>query len=157
LGRGAEINPFPPRRLRGIQVFKRLRAIRRTDQGFTLTELLIVIVILGVLTGIVVLAVGQFSNRGEVSACKAAVKTTEVAVENYRANNSGTLPTDLNALIPDYLRTHPNTSKYTVEYYPSGRPAPPSASLPVLSNGAVIGYLGLPVAAGAYPTSYTCS
>jgi general secretion pathway protein G len=137
-------------------VFKRLRAIRRTDQGFTLTELLIVIVILGVLTGIVVLAVGQFSNRGEVSACKAAVKTTEVAVENYRANNSGTLPANLNALIPDYLRSDPNTSKYTVEYYAGGRPAPPSGSLPVLPNGAVIGYLGPPVAAGAYPTSYTC-
>jgi prepilin-type N-terminal cleavage/methylation domain-containing protein len=135
-------------------VFKRLRAIRRTDHGFTLTELLIVIVILGVLTGIVVLAVGQFSNRGEVSACKAAVKTTEVAVENYRANNSGTLPTTLDVLIPDYLRTHPNTSKYTVEYYAGGRAAPATGGLPALPNGAVIGYLGLPVGS---PTSYTCS
>jgi len=132
-------------------VFKRLRAVRRNDQGFTLTELLIVIVILGVLTGIVVLAVGQFSNRGEVSACKAAVKTTEVAVENYRANNSGTLPTNLNALIPDYLRSDPNTTKYTVEYYPGGRAA--QGGLLAQPNGAVVGYLGPPV---ANPTSYTC-
>ena len=71
---------------------QRPHRIRRDDNGFTLTELLIVIVILGVLTGIVVLAVGQFTDRGEESACKAAVKTTEVAVENYRANNNGTLP-----------------------------------------------------------------
>ena len=61
-----------------------------SDSGFTLTELLIVIVILGVLTGIVVFAVGAFANRGEVSACKAAMKTVEIAVETYRAK-SGTV------------------------------------------------------------------
>ena len=64
---------------------QRLHAIRRSDSGFTLTELLIVIVILGVLTGIVVFAVGAFTDRGEVAACKADMKTVESAVEAYRA------------------------------------------------------------------------
>jgi prepilin-type N-terminal cleavage/methylation domain-containing protein len=94
----------------------RMHAIRRNDSGFTLTELLIVIVILGVLTGIVVFAVGQFSNRGEVAACKTAAKTVEVAVESYRANHSGALPADMNALIPDYLRTDPDTANYNITY-----------------------------------------
>lgn len=93
------------------------QAIRRSDSGFTLTELLIVIVILGVLTGIVVFAVGQFSNRGEVSACKAAMKTTEVAVETFRANSpTSAWPADMNALVPLYLRTPPSTTKYTITY-----------------------------------------
>jgi len=87
-------------------VGQRPHAIRRSDSGFTLTELLIVIIILGVLTGIVVFAVGQFSNRGEVSACKSAMKTTEVAIETYRANTGG-LPANMAALVPNYLRTDP--------------------------------------------------
>ena len=85
---------------------QRPHAIRRSDSGFTLTELLIVIVILGVLTGIVVFAVGQFSNRGEVSACKTAMKTSEVAVETFRAN-TGRLPANMAELVPAYLRTDP--------------------------------------------------
>ena len=67
---------------------QRLRAIRRSDSGFTLTELLIVIVILGVLTGIVVFAVGAFTDRGEIAACRADVKTVQAAAEAYRAQNN---------------------------------------------------------------------
>ena len=65
---------------------KRLHAIRRSDSGFTLTELLIVIVILGVLTGIVVFAVGAVHQpRREAAACKSDKKTVEVAIEAFRA------------------------------------------------------------------------
>jgi len=119
-------------------VGRRLHAIRRSDRGFTLTELLIVIVILGVLTGIVVLAVGQFSNRGEVSACKTAMKTVEVAIESYRANQ-GTLPADMGTLVPAYLRTNPDTTNYNIEYFPTGRAA--GGGLPALPAGAVTGDL----------------
>jgi prepilin-type N-terminal cleavage/methylation domain-containing protein len=97
-------------------VGQRRHAIHRSDSGFTLTELLIVIVILGVLTGIVVFAVGQFSNRGELAACRTAMKTTEVAVETYRAN-LGTLPPDMAALFPLYLRTDPSLpTQYDITY-----------------------------------------
>jgi prepilin-type N-terminal cleavage/methylation domain-containing protein len=98
-------------------VGQRPHAIRRTDSGFTLTELLIVIVILGVLTGIVVFAVGAFTNRGEVSACRTAMKTTEVAIEAYRASNDGKVPQTLTPdLQPAYLRTDPSTAKYTISW-----------------------------------------
>ena len=132
----------------GIHVGQRLRAIRRSDSGFTLTELLIVIVILGVLTGIVVFAVGQFSNRGEISACKAAMKTTEVAIESYRANSpTGTLPADMAALIPNYLRNHPTTTNYTIAYHPTGRgPLAGPPAFPAVPAGGVTGDLsGAPV------------
>ena len=99
---------------------QRPHAIRRSDSGFTLTELLIVIVILGVLTDIVVFAVGQFSNRGEVSACKTAMKTTEVAVETFRAN-TGALPANMAALVPTYLRTDPGLPpQYDITYDADG-------------------------------------
>jgi len=64
-------------------------ASRRDDRGFTLTELLFVIVILGVLAGIVVFAVGRLTDPAEMSACKVAANTTEVPIDTYRANNSG--------------------------------------------------------------------
>jgi prepilin-type N-terminal cleavage/methylation domain-containing protein len=121
-------------------VGKSPNAIRRSDSGFTLTELLIVIVILGVLTGIVVFAVGQFSNRGEVSACKTAMKTVEVAIETHRAN-MGTLPVDMAALVPTYLRTNPDTATYNIEYWPTGRAAGAGGVPPALPNGAVTGDL----------------
>ena len=74
------------------QRLRAVRAHRGQDGGFTLTELLIVIVILGVLTGIVVFAVGAFTDRGEEAACQADKRTVEAAVEAYRARE-GTYPT----------------------------------------------------------------
>jgi prepilin-type N-terminal cleavage/methylation domain-containing protein len=97
-------------------VGQRPHAIRRSDSGFTLTELLIVIVILGVLTGIVVIAVGAFTNRGEVAACRTAMKTTEVGIETYRAQHSGTLPTVITDLVPAYLRTDPTLANASTAY-----------------------------------------
>jgi general secretion pathway protein G len=121
-------------------VGRRLHAIRQDDSGFTLTELLIVIVILGVLSGIVVFAVGKFSDRGDVAACKAAMKTTEVAVETYRAN-TGNLPDNIDpVLVPDYLRTNPNAgvTKYTISYTKAGDPVkkiPPGGVTGTLADG----------------------
>jgi prepilin-type N-terminal cleavage/methylation domain-containing protein len=55
------------------------------DQGFTLVELLIVIVILGILATIVVFAVRGITDQGQASSCKATAKTYEVAIEAYYA------------------------------------------------------------------------
>ena len=64
---------------------QRLRALRANEKGFTLVELLIVIVILGILTGIVVFAVSGITDRGVTAACKSDKKVVEVAVEAYYA------------------------------------------------------------------------
>ena len=119
---------------------QRLRAFRRDDSGFTLTELLIVIVILGVLAGIVVFAVGGITDRGEMSACKAATKTTEVAVESYRANNSGHAPTTLDVLVAGgYLKELPSNAgtKYTITYDQKG----PDNTIDTVDDGVVTGKL----------------
>jgi general secretion pathway protein G len=89
-------------------VGQRLRANRRSDSGFTLTELLIVIVILGVLTGIVVFAVNAFSDEGDVAACRSDERTVQTAVESYRAQSATFVyPATLAALRPDYIRDVP--------------------------------------------------
>lgn len=65
----------------------RIRAMRGSESGFTLVELLIVIVILGVLAGIVVFSVSGISDRGDTAACESNLKTVEVAQEAFYAKN----------------------------------------------------------------------
>ncbi len=78
---------------------------KRNDEGFTLIELLIVIVILGILAAVVVFAVGGITDQGKTSSCKAELKTIEVAVEAYRAQN-GSYP-NTTAQIASFTRSTP--------------------------------------------------
>jgi prepilin-type N-terminal cleavage/methylation domain-containing protein len=101
-------------------LLQRLRAARQNQSGFTLTELLIVIVILGVLAGIVVFAVAGLTERGVKSACEADKRTVQTAVEAYHAQN-GNYPTGgsnddrLQDLIDaELLRDKPSTDDYTI-------------------------------------------
>jgi general secretion pathway protein G len=64
--------------------------VEEKDEGFTLVELLIVIVILGILATIVVFAVRGITDQGQQSSCKATAKTYEVAIEAYYAQNGVT-------------------------------------------------------------------
>ena len=106
------------------QRLRAVRAHRGSDGGFTLTELLIVIVILGVLTGIVVFAVGAFTDRGEVAACKADKKTVESALEAFRAQTGGYPAANnwaaLTGGTEPYLRSQPPTTSYTITFTAAG-------------------------------------
>ena len=90
-----------------------LRKARKDEGGFTLIELLIVIVILGVLAGIVVFSVRGITDRGDEAACKANLKTVEIAVEAYYAKN-GSIPG--HAWPPssaDFLKSDPSVAPST--------------------------------------------
>jgi prepilin-type N-terminal cleavage/methylation domain-containing protein len=60
------------------------------EQGFTLVELLIVIVIMGILAGIVVFAVGNLTDNATKKSCLTEYETVRTAQAAYKANN----PTD---------------------------------------------------------------
>jgi general secretion pathway protein G len=56
-----------------------------TAKGFTLVELLVVIVILGILAAVVVFAVSGITDNAEKNACESEIRTVKTAVEAYRA------------------------------------------------------------------------
>ena len=75
----------------------------KQDKGFTLVELLIVIVILGILATVTVFAVRGITDQGKASTCKADSKTLQTAYEAYSrpvrrhhhpGHPGGTLPAD---------------------------------------------------------------
>lgn len=59
-----------------------------TDGGFTLVELLVVVVIMGVLATVSVLGVRGLTDRGQESACESDQRVIEVAVETWFADES---------------------------------------------------------------------
>jgi type II secretion system protein G len=85
----------------------------RIRKGFTLVEILIVVVILGILAAIVI---PQFTNASEDakdSAVRSQLQTIRNQIELYRVRNNGTTPPSLDTgtftdlISDDYLRTAP--------------------------------------------------
>ncbi len=83
----------------------------KQDKGFTLVELLIVIVILGILATVTVFAVTGITSRGKDSACKADMKVIQVAEE---ANNANTGAYDSLANLEANGLLHDTPTNFTV-------------------------------------------
>jgi general secretion pathway protein G len=101
-------------------VLQRLRAVRQNarqnQDGFTLVELLIVIVILGILAGIVVFAVNGITDRGIDSACKTDIQTVQAASEAYYAQNSAWAADIATLVSSGLIQKAPSSGDYTIAY-----------------------------------------
>lgn len=71
--------------------------VRAGARGFTLVEVLVVIIVLGVLGAVVVFSVRGTTKDSQDSSCKAERRMLETAVESYYSSNF-TYPADAVAL-----------------------------------------------------------
>lgn len=90
---------------------------RKGEDGLTLIEILIVVIILGILAGIVAFGVATFRGDSAKAACKTDVKSVEVASEAFRAK-TGAYAANIDGLVTGgYLKENPNpNAEYTVNY-----------------------------------------
>ena len=60
---------------------KRIQQARNNEDGFSLIELLLVIAILGILSGIVVFGVSTFRDQASDQACNTEKRTVQAAID----------------------------------------------------------------------------
>jgi prepilin-type N-terminal cleavage/methylation domain-containing protein len=91
--------------------------IKRHAGGFTLVEVLIVVVILGILAGIVVYAVTGTTSNASKQACKTEAKQFVNAYAAYQANHGGAVVSGgTTAAMAGNLYTHKVISSATLTY-----------------------------------------
>ena len=90
---------------------------KKSDDGLTLVELLIVVAVLGIIAAVVVFALGGVSAQGAVAACNTDAKTVETAVAAYNTETGGspTVTADLLTEGPTpILRSFPSSASYAI-------------------------------------------
>ncbi|RJQ54419.1 MAG: type II secretion system protein [Actinobacteria bacterium] len=83
-----------------------------SDKGFTLIELMIVVLILGALVTLAIPVYSNIRTRVQERACWSNERSLDGAIQSYAAGHGGRYPTDkdeaLTCLIPEYIQRVPS-------------------------------------------------
>ena len=83
------------------------RFLCRGRRGFTLVEIMIVVLIIGILLAIAIPNFVRARNTSRGKACQANLKQVDSATEQYLMDNRSTTYPALSALTPTYIKTAP--------------------------------------------------
>lgn len=101
------------------------RMLKRDSKGFTLVELMVVLLIIGILVAIAIPVYNTVQKNSKEKACRANIRTIEGAATQYHAD-TGNWPDEVSDLMPEtgdkYLKEAPNcpfdntnTSEYQID------------------------------------------
>ena len=80
----------------------------RKARGFTLVEIILVIIIIGILAAIIVPKFAGQSDKAKIATTKANLNSLRSAIRLFQSDNNGTPPTALATdLVPNYIRAIP--------------------------------------------------
>jgi type IV pilus assembly protein PilE len=121
----------------------------RGDKGFTLVEILIAIVLIGILSAVAVVGISNLVSKGSTSACQASADAAKAGSAVYFASNQA-YPADFLA-----LTTPVNAAPMTM---PAGVTGPGTAAI---AAGTVVVHSGtawtLTMNPAVSPPTFTCS
>ncbi len=103
----------------------------RRQEGFTLIELMVVVLIIGILVAIAVPVYFSAQRGAKNRTCQANLRTMDGSIQTYAAQNQ-TDPANLDALVPTYLTavpSCPNTGTYSLVPAGGGTSAHSSCSV----------------------------
>lgn len=97
-----------------------------SKKNFTLVELIITIIVIGILVAIVSLQVGEWRKEAIKAAVSANVKNIQTASDHYKLDGKGTIgngvstienpkEVDFSKTIPSYIRKKPEVGKYWID------------------------------------------
>ncbi len=78
----------------------------RKSEGFTLVELMVVVLIIGILVAIAIPVFNAAKSNAQKKSCFANQRTLEGSAQQYAADNNGVIPT-VAQLLPTYIKVNP--------------------------------------------------